>query len=163
MSLNNAQLLVLKADILANTDPAVVQAVADGSMGTIANWYNQEAVPDYWVYRNNVSLNAIGNAIDGQNLADITTTNSTRLANFFITNPGGGLPSRQDHRAFFDDVFSGAAGSETRASLALLWVRKATYLVKLFATSGDGSPGDPATPTVEESLNYLDVVTALSL
>jgi hypothetical protein len=68
-------------------------------------------------------------------------------------------PSIASNRAFFDDVFSGAGGTNTRAALLALWKRLATRGEKLYAT-GTGSDASPATLVVEGAISARDVEEA---
>lgn len=66
------------------------------------------------------------------------------------------------NRAFFDDVFSGAGGTNTRAALLVLWKRLATRIEKLFAT-GTGSDAVPATLVFEGEVSVQDIIEARNL
>lgn len=157
-ALTDAQKATLKTDILANTDPVVVQARIDGANGVIASWYSGDASPDYWVWQSIRSLDQVGLSLDGVDIGNITSANAERVGVFFTAVPGGVVPSRADHRAFFDDVFSGAVGATTRANLDALWRRLANRLEKLFATGpGTGTNADPATLVVEGSATAANV------
>jgi hypothetical protein len=68
-------------------------------------------------------------------------------------------PSLPDCRQFFDDIFSGAGGTNTRANLLALWKRLATRAEKLYAT-GTGSDPSPAVMVVEGAISYQDVMIA---
>jgi hypothetical protein len=68
-------------------------------------------------------------------------------------------PSLIDVRQMFDDIFSGAGGTNTRANLLALWKRLATRGEKIFAT-GTGSDPSPGTLTFEGNISYQDVEQA---
>lgn len=55
MALENAQLVALKAAILAETDPAFVAWRASGAEGAMADFLNSPASPAVLVWRNDVS------------------------------------------------------------------------------------------------------------
>lgn len=157
-TLTDAQKATLKTDILANTAPVVVQARIDGANGVIAGWYSDNATPDFWVWQSTRSLEEVGRSLDGSDLGNITPANAERVGIFFTTQPGGVVPARADHRAFFDDVFSGANGATTRVNLDALWRRLANRLEELFATGpGAGTNADPATLVVEGSASAANV------
>lgn len=151
------QLTALKAHI--NADPVLV-AFAPNSDGNsaIAALMNLPASPAFTVWKTAVDRNTIGKTFVATALAAITAGNNDKLANFAAWNETVD-PSRTDQRAFFDDVFSVAAGASTRAALLILWKRLATRAEKLFAT-GTGSDASPATMTFEGALSYPDVEAA---
>lgn len=170
MTLSAAQLQTLHDDIVTNThwgeDPADLSRDANQR---IADVYNAVASPDFIVWKNLVSLDEVGASINGQNVADVTAANADRLAVFFQIMPGGVKPFRADHRAFFDDVFSGAPGTETLAALNGngtaddgLWRRLATLGEKLFAT-GTGDNATPATLGFEGQITQAEVSNARRL
>lgn len=157
MPLTTAQLQTLKTDIIANTNvmPAgqpfagtQVKDITPGADGNIAVawWYNQVAAPDWIAWKRLVALADIAKKLNGSELAGLTSLNHTRLQTVVtLINASGGLDaSLPDMRQFFDDIFSGAGGATTRASLLALWKRQATNAQKLFST-GTGSDAQPAT------------------
>ena len=145
MPLTSAQLAALRADILA--DPALSGQPnnSDGNLA-VANAYNLAAAPAWTVWRKAVPLAEIAGALNGTELAGLTTGNHTRLQTVvtLINAAGGANPSDADQRAFWDDIFSGAGGANTRAALLPLWKKLATRAQKLFST-GTGSDATPAT------------------
>ena len=156
--LTTAQLATLKTAILA--DP-VLNAFPNNTDGNpeIAKAFNLPAAPAFTVWRTNISNTEIGNSFVGTELAGMTTGNQTRLQVIAQYSAEGVDPSRPDRRAFYDDVFSGAGGANTRAKLLIAWKRLATRAEKLFAT-GTGSDAAPATMTFEGALSYVDVYNA---
>lgn len=154
MALTSQQKTTLKADILANGDAnALYQA---GNLQGLADLYNALASPAFIVWKSAVPKDEVGKAFQASALAAITAGNNDKLANFAAWNDVV-YPWRADQRAFFDDVFSVAAGAGTRAALLALWKRSATRAEKLFAT-GTGSDASPATLVVEGPLSYTDFV-----
>jgi hypothetical protein len=165
MSLTPAQQTILKDDITplllgGQEFDGLEPASNSDDANTIAAAYNLLSSPDYTVWEGNVSLEEVGTNLDGVELGNLTTANSNRLAVFFQTNTGGAVPSRLDHRAFFDDVFSGAGGATTRANLLLVWKRLSLRIEELLA-SGTGTDPDPATMGFEGSVNYHDIQDAM--
>ena len=158
MALTTAQLATLKADILADGTLNAQPNNSDGAF-TIAAAYNSAASPNFTVWKTMVSINDVGKKFNGSELAGLTTGNQSRLQTLAAYLASGVNPSLIDNRLFFDDVFSGAGGANTRANLLALWKRLATRGEKLFAT-GTGSDPSPATLTFEGNLNYQDVLTA---
>jgi hypothetical protein len=155
--LTSQQLATLKTAILADPVLAAQPMNSDGAYA-IALALNELAAPAFIVWKTNVSRNEVGKTFIASALAAITAGANDKLANFAAWNETVN-PSRADQRAFFDDVFSVAAGASTRAALLVLWKRSATRVEKLFAT-GTGSDASPATLTYEGTLAYQDVERA---
>lgn len=158
MALTPAQLATMKADIIATPAFNSQPNNSDGAFA-IAAAYNLPASPNFTVWKTNVAINDVGQKFNGTELAGLTTANNTRLqtiAQFLVL---GVNPSLTDTRQFFDDIFSGAGGTTTRANLLALWKRLATRAEKLYAT-GTGTDPAPATLTFEGSVSYSDVQTA---
>jgi hypothetical protein len=158
MALTAQQLTALKADILADATLNALPNNSDGAFA-IAAAYKLDASPDFYVWKSSVSIQAVGSAFNGTELAGLTTGNQTRLQTIAYFFTSGVNPSQVDTRQMFDDIFSGAGGATTRANLLALWKRKANRAEKLFAT-GVGSSGSPATMTFEGSISYTDVLLA---
>jgi hypothetical protein len=158
MALLPSQYAALKAAILADPALAALPANEDGAFA-IAAAFNSNATPDFWVYKTSVSNEAIGDAMNGTEIAGLLNLPMQRLQVLAAYSGGTQNPSRADRRAAFDQVFSGAGGAMTRASLAVLWRRLATRAEKLYAT-GAGSTGSPATMTFEGSLTFAEVLSA---
>ena len=155
MPLTSAQLITLKAAILA--DPLLASQPMDGNgHGAIADAMNMPASPVFTVWKTWVTISAIGDNLVGTELAGLSSLNLTRLQTIVQLSASGVNPSLTDRRAFFDDVFSGAGGTLTRAKLLILWKRTATRIEKLFAT-GTGSDALPATLAFEGAVTSLDI------
>jgi len=165
MALTNAQKLTLRTHIQANQvqltfggGPATISSVfgapilGSGDALIIADWYNLQASPNFTVWKSRVSITEIGDKINGTELAGLSTLNSTRLQTVVILSADGVNPGLADRRAFFDDIFSGAGGTITRANLLILWKRLATNLEKVFAT-GTGSDAVPALLVLQEIIS----------
>jgi hypothetical protein len=171
MLLTPAQQATLKAHIAANVNQVsfggvntAINAIPNNDDGhfAIAAWYNLQASPDFTVWKTNVPINQIGDKINGTELAGLSTLNNTRLQTAVVLASGGFNPSLVDRRAFFDDIFSGAGGTTTRANLLILWKRLCSNIEKLFA-SGTGSNAAPATLVVEGTVSYQDIANARNL
>jgi hypothetical protein len=155
MSLTPAQQATLKADILADGTLNAFPDNPDGNI-EIAAAYNIIAVPDFTVWRSNVGITETGKAFNGAEWAGLTGTNHSRLQTVSQWLPEGYNAGLADIRAMFDDIWSGAGGQVTRASLLALWKRLATRAEKLYAT-GTGSNAVPALLVFEGALTYTDV------
>lgn len=158
MSLTAAQLATLKADIIA--DP-ILNAKPNNSDGAydIAAAYNLQASPNFTVWKSLVAIQSTGQAFNGTELAGLTTLNNTRLQTVAQYLPGGYNAALADVRQFFNDIWSGAGGTNTRANLLALWKRLATRGEKLYAV-GTGSDPSPATLVFEGLITVQDVLTA---
>ena len=159
MALTPTQLPALKAAILAETDAAFVEFRQAGAVGAMAEFYSQPGA--FVVWKTNVSRNEVGKTFIASALAAITAGNNDKLANFAVWNETIN-PSRADQRAFFDDVFSVAAGASTRAALLALWKRFALRGERVYAT-GTGSDASPGALVYEGTISIDDVVQALAL
>lgn len=157
-TLTTAQLAVMKADILADGTLNAFPNTGDGN-SAIADLYNAQAAPTFTVWKSNVSIVATGQAYDGAEWAGMTTANHTRLQTVAQWLPGGYNASTASVRAMFNDIWSGAGGTVTRASLLVLWKRTSTRVEKLFAT-GTGSDAVPATLVWEGRISYQEVQRA---
>ena len=163
MALTTAQQATLKAAILADPVLDAFPNTLDGAFG-ISVELNKQFSPDFTVWKTDVSVIKIGDNFDGAELANLTTAEANRLQTIAAYSVSGfseeGInPSLIDRRLFFDDVFSGAQGATTRANLAALWRRIATYGEKIFA-SGTGTNASPALLDIEGNISYPDVFVA---
>jgi hypothetical protein len=165
-----AQLQTLKSDIAANPNPTgqpgsiystvAVNAVPNNSDGNfaIAFWYSQITAPAVIVYRNNIPVYQVGNAMLQTDIANLTATNLSRLqtsAAYALQ----GFTGSANTEAGFADVFSVAGASGTRANLHALWRRTALRIEALLA-SGSGTDASPSTMGYEGTLSAGDVQTA---
>jgi hypothetical protein len=150
-----ARRATLKVDILANPDANTMYEA--GNLDGLAALYNVAASPAFTVWKSSVTITEVGDNLVATELAGLSSLNATRLQTIAIFSASGVNPSLADRRAFFDDVFSGAGGTLTRAKLLLLWKRTATRLETLFAT-GVGTVATPATLLVEGALRASDLV-----
>jgi hypothetical protein len=170
--LTPTQLQTLKTDIAANANVTgqpgsiyqntAVNAVPNNSDGNfaIAFWYNQATV-GFIVWRNNVPVYQVGNAMLQTDIANLTATNLSRLqvdAGFYTQ----GFTGSANTEAGFNDIFSVAGASGTRANLHIVWRRVALRNEQLFAT-GTGSDASPATMGHEGTISGSDVQNARSL
>jgi len=161
MLLTSAQLQAVKTNILTNSDLNSQPNDSDGAV-EIAKLYNLNASPSFTVWKTNVSVKEIGDKINGNDLAGLSTLNNTRLQTAVTLAVSGFNPSLADRRFFFDDIFSGAGGVTTRANLLALWKRLGSRIEKLFAT-GTGSDASPATIVFEGPVSFQDIEKARNL
>lgn len=159
--LTPAQQTVLNAAISA--DPAYnTLPPNNGSALFIANSLNTTVSPAFVVWKKSESIGNIGRAFNAAELAGLSTLNNTRLQTLGLYLASGVDPSILAIRQFFDDIFSGAGGVNTRASLLALWKRSpsANKIEKIFAT-GTGSDASPATMSFEGTVTYIDIVQTM--
>ena len=177
MHMTAQQLTAFKASILTNTATipagqpfAGVQVKdvpnnPDGNLA-VAGWYNLVAAPAFTLWRKAVPLAEIAVSLNGTELAGLSTLNHTRLQTVItlVNASGGANPSVADQRAFWNDIFSGAGGTNTRAALLVIWKRLASNIEKLFAT-GTGSDAVPAISAFPDGsqADGRDVNSALNL
>lgn len=178
MPLSPAQLATLKTNILANTGvfasgPFAGQTVAQVAVTNprpseaniqIAAWYNATAAPAFVLWRKAVTLSDVGDAIVATELAGLTSLNVQRLQVIAQYTVGQFDFTKSDRRAAFDDIFSGAGGAGTRATLLALWKRNATAFEKVFAV-GTGTDLSPAVSAFADgaTVSSQDVDSALNL
>ena len=159
-----AQLQTLKTNIAADGVLAA-KPMHDSGRQEIATAYNLPASPNFTVWKTNVPVSQIGDNFWGSELAGMTTGNQTRLQTIALYSPDGINPSLLDRRAMFDDIFSGAGGTNTRPKLLALWKRLATRAEKLYANTsgGNGADATPATLVFEGQVTMRDVQEARDL
>lgn len=160
MELTQAQLLVLKNDILA--DPTLAAWAATGRMAQeIADAYNLDASPVWYVWRTSVPSDELYNAIfetnGGLQLDALTASKRDSLFKLIDRDLNASIPAA---RANVDDY----CGSQNnlKATLQAVQKRNATRAEKLFS-SGTGSTASPATMGWEGQLTYQNVDAALAL
>jgi hypothetical protein len=154
MALTSTQLTALKNAINADGTLSALPNNSDGN-SSIAAAFNLQAVPDWTIWKKLVPVADIGKKINGTELAGLTSLNHTRLQTIItLTTASGGLDaSLADQRQFFDDIFSGAGGTNTRAALLILWKKLSSRAEKLFST-GTGSNASPATTDSNIGMNF---------
>jgi hypothetical protein len=162
MALTLAQLTAFKDDIQANPDQTVIDALALGAHNTIANWYNGETA-DFWIFKQLVPLAEVSEAIELDDVANMTTGDNEKLKTFFTIRSSGVFATKLADRSGFDDIFSAAAGDDSQQALIALWKRLATEAEKLFSGgTGAGTNGDPADGVFEGNVSSRDVTDALN-
>lgn len=170
MALTQSQKLTLRTHVQANTtvlpfsggDAQIAAVFAGPSLGAgdaalIAEHYNAlGAAGTHTAWKSLVPIGDIGRAINAAELGGLSTLNNTRIQTLCVLLQGGVSPALASQRAFWDDVFSGAGGVNTRAALLALWKRLMRNVEKVFAT-GTGSDASPATLTFEGTVDANDI------
>lgn len=155
------QLATLKAAI--DADPVLAATPLDSTgYKQVADAMNLAAAgPNNVCWKTTVTIRETGQAFNGAEWAGMTSANHSRLQTVaqYLMNYNAALP---DIRAMFNDIWSGAGGTITRASLLVLWKRTMKRGEKLYAT-GTGSDASPATLTFEGNITSPDVAEARAL
>lgn len=162
MDLTSEQKTALRTNVLA--DPAFngLPQNADGAYAVAAAYNVTAAGPNNICWKTAVSNEDIGNAMNGTEIAGLSSLGMQRLQVLAAYSNGTQNPSRFDRRDAFDRVFSGSGGNVTRPALLALWKRTMLRIEKLFAT-GTGSDASPATlaANVDGQISYQDVQSAM--
>lgn len=168
MALTNAQLLVIKADILANPDLNANADDADGN-NAIAALYNQAAASDYWVWRTDVtraeilhttSVDATTFKFAGASGAGYITRDQGERDAFTLLFTDGTVDARRANiRQAFTDIFSGVNGLANRAHCAAIARRKGSRIEKLLST-GAGTTLNPGIMAFEGPITRTDIENA---
>lgn len=158
MALTAAQKVTLKAYIQADPVLNAQPSSYDGTV-VIAGHLNALAVPAFIAWKTQTTINEIGKAFDGGELAGLSTANQTRLQTLALYLASGVNPSIASNRQFYDDVFAGPSGALTRAALLVLWKRSARVIEKMFAT-GTGTDAAPASLVFEGAISHDDIEIA---
>ena len=155
------QLLILKADILADPILAAYPIGSDGSY-EIAVAYNLPASPIWIVWKTNVNPEEImRNGMDWTRV-DNLSVGKARIWDW-LTKLGALDASKINIRAGIDATWVGtAADLAVRAMVYTHCKREATRVEKLFS-SGRGTDASPATMVFEGGLSYFDVDRARNL
>jgi hypothetical protein len=156
MSLTPEQGVIFKADAEANFPTEV----AAGNDAAIAEAYNQQASPNFWVFKTMIppeEYAGAGGLVWTE--VDTLTPGKARIFEWMtgnLTRPLNAADPNQ--RQGVADAFAGA--TNTLNNFAVLRRRLATRAEELFAT-GTGSTGSPGTMTFEGTINANDVALAL--
>lgn len=157
MALTTEQLAAFRAAIYAETDPEFVAYRVAGQAIPMAEWWNRPTTKIVWKTR--VSNDEIGDAMNGTEIAGLSSLNMQRAQMLANYSSGYQNPSRADRRAAFDQIFSGAGGQNTRAALAVLWRRSCNRVESLLAV-GTGTEASPATLDFEGRVTDYDIALA---
>ena len=161
MSLTDSQVAAFAADIAANENQPVIDALAIGNNNGILAWYNGQASPAYYLWRTSMTIQEMRDRhFDWAEVVGSLTTNSL-LALMVLTGQDQIDPSRASMRGAFASIFAGPQLVNTRTALVDAAKRLATNIQKLFA-DGDGTEGSPALAVVE-SISLQDVRDAVAI
>lgn len=159
--LTSAQLLTLKADILADSNFNSQPHNSDGAFA-IAAVYNADATPAFVVWKSSVTRDEV-QALDAFDwtLVDNLTVGKARIFDWMFMRGVAIDPSKANIRAGIAACFVGSAPLVTMQTAILTsFKRNATRFEKLFAT-GTGTTVSPAVAVLIGSLDYNDIVAAM--
>jgi hypothetical protein len=156
--LTQEQKATLKAHILANTDPAVVAALAVRDDTGIADWYN--TVGTFVVWRSSLSSEQARTAITGSDgLAQLDNLTAGKRDSLLWVFDSTTNPSSATQRAAILNLCG--TQNDLKAAITAVQKRTATRLEALFAT-GTGSDASPGTLTAEGAVSVYDISVLLN-
>ena len=149
--------------IRASEDPEIIQAIDDGDAGKIASKSNEPNDPVYIIYRNNVPADEVRAAIDAQDIVDITEGDRGACVDLLDIRRDTGFSGAQPRdRSAWADIFSTAAGTNSREAIEGLWPHVATLAEEVFSLgTGTGEIGDPDTSSWQGTVTTENVYQAL--
>jgi hypothetical protein len=167
MALSLSQRQALKADIAANT--ATIGGVQIKDMPNnsdanfdIANWYNQTASPDYFVFRSDASKTEIMNNGFDWTRVDNATVGKARIWDWL---PDVFNANKPNIIAAINEAWSGGTNDAHRLAIFTHCQRLATWVEKLLKASGNGTTTSnagvgPAVLGAESPISGTDVEMA---
>jgi hypothetical protein len=158
--LTDAQRATLKADILAATDQATIDARSGGRNDVaLAEIYNAPASPAFVVWRTSLtSAQARAAITGGDGLAQLDNLTASKRDTLLWVFQDTTYPVNAAQRA----AIEGLCGSQNTLKAAILAAQKrsATRAEKVLAT-GTGSDANPGTLTFEGSLSWQSDIPAI--
>lgn len=157
MNLNQARLAALKAAILAETDPQLVNRRTRRDTGLIAAWYEGDSSTVVW--KSSVSADDVLERCAG----DIDALTAARKTTLGILLSGSTVAcDRPAVRGAFTALFPVGDATTSGAKLIALFQRFANRAEAIYATGGDGTAADPRRLVVEGKPTNENVVDALN-
>jgi hypothetical protein len=148
---------VLKAALLAETDPTFVTHRDNGDTTRMAEWLNGDSA--FIVWKTRLTVKEMASAYVWTEMDSFT--NAAKQYQFTLMREAGEInPADANVRSGLNEIFAGGGLATTRANLVALCKRAATRGEKVFAT-GTGTDGSPGTLTFEGALSSTDVANAL--
>jgi hypothetical protein len=151
-----ADYATLRADIVAT--PGLTAAVTASDWQAVADYYNNAATPDFWLWRNNIPSVEYRKALVG---ADIETLTVGKARSFEWLTGALLLPidaTDPNMQTSLGSVFG--AGTPSRTNLIALAKMRATRAQKLYVVSGTGALNDAGISRYYGMLRYADVAHA---
>ena len=158
--LTSEQMATLKADILAATDQATVDARANGQTTVLAGIYNQAASPAFYVWRTSFTPDQAREAISGSDgLAQLDNLTAGKRDSLLWVFEGNTNPSNATQR----NAIASLCGTQNtlKAAIAAAQKRTVTRAERLFVT-GTGTVDSPGTLRWGGTLSGDDVASAMS-
>jgi hypothetical protein len=181
VQLTPQQQSTIHAAILADNALNTLTA-SSNSIDTIVNSFNATASPDFYVYKTNVAMDDVFNAVLWANFTPASPSlgAGTDATNWLLACQGKQFnlqtmltgrstinAAKPNLRTGLQDALtnipSGVEGANRSGgwpAVQLILSRPANVVEKLFAT-GTGSQASPATMSLEGSLDYSDVLTIM--
>ena len=159
MALSPAQLVILKAAI--DADPAlVVLPRNDDTAFFIAAEFNKPAVPDYFVWKTNVTRSEIQQNGFAWVEVDNLTVGKARIWEWLFDDAATTInPSKANVRAGIGECWKGTAAKlAVQAAVLAHCKRSASVLESLFVT-GTGTTASPALLGVEGDVSWYDLTS----
>lgn len=154
--LSNAQLITLKAAILAETDAEFVALRDAGSTGAMAEWLNG-AHPTFIVWKDRLTLADVREAWTWTEIDSLTQAKQFQFTQMFAS--GAVDCGKAAIRQGLNDIFAGAPLAASRAAVTAAAKRAATRGEAIFA-AGTGTTTTPGTLTFSGALSDYDIVQA---
>ena len=154
--MDNTQLTTLGTHIRQNA--AVADALAAGNLGDIRDWYNGQASPAVWVFKNSVDTDSTFKAIDKSEYVDVAASGGSTVAALVQAVEDASLMRRQEHaldlmlhNGTYDPSVQGnrealvaifpASMPNTRAALLADATYQANNVEALFISTASGPAG----------------------
>ena len=154
--LTPAQLLTLKAAILAETNAGLVALRDAGATGAMAEWLNTTH-PTFIVWKDRLTLADVREAWTWTEIDSLTQPKQFQFTQMFAS--GAVDVGKAAIRQGLQDIFAGAALAISRAAIIAAAKRPATRAEAIFAT-GTGSFGSPGVLTFSGAVSDYDVIQA---
>ena len=168
MALTDAQLATLKADILAATDQAVIDARTIRNDTELSRLYNLDASPTFRIWRTSVSQDEImQNGFDWVRV-DNLSVGKARIWEWLFDNQQSAInPTNPNVRAGINECWKGtAADLAVRAAVYSHCYRPATRAERLFATGAGTAPSQdgegPGVSAWTGTLTINDISAAMN-
>jgi hypothetical protein len=179
--LTPAQRTTLRTFLLAQTDQTLVDAIAGGNDGAVANWLNAEASPQFFVWRSTTPVDDVTDAILWAKMTPADAPDGTQiwanrslaaqgkqfnLQNIFLgrnvvaTGKGNIRTAIEDSLTNLPTAVAGAVQGAGWNAVKAAISRPANRLEKSFAT-GTGTAAAPATLVAEGSIDSAEIASVL--
>lgn len=169
-----AQLVTFGNDIRNNTDQTVIDALASNNPGVIAEWYSQQASPDFWIFKQSVDTDTVRDSLVASETAadeDAATNpglNSQQRWHFdLLMHNGHYNPAKRVSRDLLVKIFPSHM-TGTRNKIISDATTRANRIEKLLAVTLDGpgggngsAPTSAAGATHFGGVSWIDVDQAL--